>query len=218
MGATYRIDTQASVYLGIGYDWGTVGSAGANADVGTVLGTIGARYAFGSLEEGPYVAARADLGGVDYQDRRPMGGGLGTATRHDVWRDLWRAGGAGRRDPLAPFTVTPQAGIRVAHVTLGGFNESGSELALDVGRVSHTASSLLAGVDVGWLRSLWANGPSRRPPRSASNSRWAARRWPAAVACTVSRSTSMPPMTAATCSRVVWASLRSTALSGLRPD
>jgi protein-tyrosine phosphatase len=148
MGATYRIDTQASVYLGIGYDWGTVGSAGANANVGTVLGTIGARYAFGSLEEGPFVAARADLGGVDYQDRRPMGGGLGTA--RGTTSGVIYGGQAVLGDviQLATFTVTPQAGIRVAHATLGGFNESGSELALDVGRVSHTASSLLAGVDV----------------------------------------------------------------------
>jgi hypothetical protein len=64
---------------------------------------------------------------------------------------------------LAPFTVTPQAGIRVAHVTLGGFQESGSELALDVNRLSHTASSLLAGVGVGldpWERGDWTITPS----------------------------------------------------------
>jgi protein tyrosine/serine phosphatase len=149
MGATYRIDSQASAYLGIGYDWGTVGSAGANADVGTVVGTIGARYAFASLEEGPYLAARADIGGVDYQDKRPIGGGLGTARGTTAGVVYGGQAVLGDVIQLATFTVTPQAGIRVAHVTLGGFNESGSELALDVGRVSHTASNLLAGVNVG---------------------------------------------------------------------
>ncbi len=149
MGATYRIDTRTSVYLAIGYDWGTVGSAGANADVGTVLGTIGGRYAFGSLDEGPFVAARADIGGVDYQGNRPMGGGLGTA--RGTTSGVVYGGQAVLGDVihLAAFTVTPQAGIRVAHVTLGGFDEAGSELALDMARISHTASSLLAGVDVG---------------------------------------------------------------------
>ena len=149
MGATYRIDTQASVFLGIGYDWGMVGTAGANADVGTALGTIGGRYAFDSLEEGPYVAARADIGGVDYQVRRPIGGRLGTAsgTTSGVVYDGQAALGDVIR--MASLTITPQAGIRIAHVTLGSFNESGSELALDAGRISHTASSLLAGIDVG---------------------------------------------------------------------
>jgi protein-tyrosine phosphatase len=163
MGATYRIDTQASVFFGIGYDWGSVGSAGANADVGTVLGTIGGRYAFGALDEGPFVAARADIGGVDYRDKRPLSSGLGTAsgtTSGAVYGGQALVGDVIR---LAPFTVTPQAGIRVAHVTLGGFQESGSELALDVNRLSHTASSLLAGVEVGfdpWHPGNWTITPA----------------------------------------------------------
>jgi protein-tyrosine phosphatase len=149
VGATYRIDTQASAYLGIGYDWGTVGSAGANADVGAALGTFGGRYAFGSLEAGLYVAARADIGGADYQVKRPIGGGLGTV--RGTTSGLVYGGQVMLGDviPLTPFTVTPHAGIRVAHVTLGGFNENGSELALDVDRNSHTDSSLVAAVDIG---------------------------------------------------------------------
>jgi protein-tyrosine phosphatase len=149
MGATYRIDMRTSVYLGIGYDWGTVGSAGATADVGTALGTVGGRYAFGSLEEGPYVAARADIGGVDYHGKRPMGGGLGTASGTTTGMVYGGQAVVGDVIGLTPFTVTPQAGLRTSHVALGGFAESGSELALDVARISHTAPSLLAGVDVG---------------------------------------------------------------------
>jgi len=79
IGATHVIDTHTSVFMALGYDWGQVGSAGATGDVGIVLGTIGGRYAFRALAEGPYVDARADVGGVDYQDTRPLGGGLGTA-------------------------------------------------------------------------------------------------------------------------------------------
>jgi protein-tyrosine phosphatase len=163
MGATYRVDTQASVFLGIGYDWGSVGSAGASADVGTVLGTVGGRYAFGSLEEGLYLAARTDVGGLDYIGKRPLGDGLGTATGSAPGAVFGAQAVLGDVIRLAPFTVTPQAGVRVAHVTLGGFQESGSELALDVARLSHTGSSLLAGVEAGldpWLLHDWAITPS----------------------------------------------------------
>jgi protein-tyrosine phosphatase len=149
MGATWRIDTQASVFLGIGYDRGSVSSAGATADVGTALGTVGGRYAFGALEEGPYVAARTDVGGLDYTGKRPLGGGLGTARGSAPGAVYGAQAVLGDVIRLAPLTVTPQAGVRVAHVTLGGFQESGSELALNVDRLSHTGSGLLAGVEVG---------------------------------------------------------------------
>lgn len=148
MGATYRIDTRTSVYLGIGYDWGSARSAGANANVGSLLGTIGGRYAFDTLEEGPYVALRADVGGLDYEGQRPLGGGLGTArgtTSGAVYSGQVMFGDVIR---LAPFTVVPQGGIQVTHVTLGGFRETGSELVLDVARLSHTTSAVLAGVEV----------------------------------------------------------------------
>jgi protein tyrosine/serine phosphatase len=163
MGATYRIDTRASVFLGIGYDWGSVGSASANADVGTVLGTIGGRYAFRSLDGGPFVAARADIGGVDYQGKRLMGGGLGTASGTTSGAVYGGQAVLGDVIRLAPFTVTPHPGIGVTHVTLGGFQESGSELALNVDRLSHTASTLLAGMEVGfdpWHRGDWAITPT----------------------------------------------------------
>lgn len=149
VGATYRIDTRASVYMAIGYSWGGVDSAGASANVDSVLGTVGGRYAFDSLEQGPYVAARADVGGVDYQDKRPMNGGLGTASGSTSGAIYGGQAVAGNVIRLTPFTVTPQAGIRVTHATLGGFSESGSEVALNMSRASHTASNLLAGVDVG---------------------------------------------------------------------
>jgi uncharacterized protein with beta-barrel porin domain len=149
IGATYRIDDRASAHLGIGYNWGSVGSAGASATVNTVLVTTGGRYGFSSLEAGPYVAAHANVGGVDYQGKRALGGGLGTASGgtdaavYGVRADL------GDVIRLAPFTVTPQAGLRVSHVTLGSFNESGSDLALHLNRLSQTNSSALADVDVG---------------------------------------------------------------------
>jgi hypothetical protein len=148
MGGTYRIGDQASAYLGIGNILGSVGSAGASADVNTALATIGGRYGFSTLEAGPYVAARANVGWVDYQSRRALDQGLGTTqgnTKGAVY-----GGGADIGDVirLAPFTITPQVGVRVTQVTLGSFNESGSELALGVNRIRHTSSNVVADLDV----------------------------------------------------------------------
>ncbi len=149
MGATHRIDVHSSVYFGLGYAWGSVGSAGANANVNTMLGTMGGRYAFGSLEEGPFAAARFDAGGIDYDSKRPMGGGLGIARGTTAGSVFGGQAVLGDVIRVEPFTVTPQAGVRVSHVSLGGFNESGSEVALEVNPISVTTSSLLAGVEVG---------------------------------------------------------------------
>jgi hypothetical protein len=94
------------------------------------------------------VAARADVGGIDYQSRRDLGEGLGTArgsTNGVVYSGQVVLGDVIR---LAPFTVTPQAGVRVTHVALGSFNESGSDLALGVNGINHTSGSVLADVEV----------------------------------------------------------------------
>ena len=147
-GATYRVNNQASLNLGVGYTWGSVASADATANVGTVLATIGGRYGFSSLEAGPYVMARADAGWVDYQSRRNLGAGLGTATGNTNGAVYSGLLGLGHAVHLAPCTVTLQTGVRVVGESLGSFKESGSNLALNVHGMNNTSSSLLADVDV----------------------------------------------------------------------
>jgi protein tyrosine/serine phosphatase len=144
MGATHRLTEQACVSLGAGYNWGWVGSADASATVNTFLATIGARYGFRSLEAGPFVEARGDAGYVDYQSQRALGGGLGAATGSTTGAVFSGRAGLGYVISLAPVTITPKIGIRVTDETLGGFAESGSELALNVHGLNNTSSSLLA--------------------------------------------------------------------------
>ncbi|HLJ18564.1 MAG TPA: autotransporter domain-containing protein, partial [Stellaceae bacterium] len=148
IGATHRIDDRASAYLAIGGDWGSVGSAGAHADVTTVLAAVGARYGFSTLDAGPYVAARADVAWVGYDSRRALRGGLGSATGNTSGAVYGGRADLGDVIRLAPVTITPQTGFRIAHVSLGGFNESGSDLALSVNGIGHTSSSLLTDLDV----------------------------------------------------------------------
>lgn len=162
IGASYRIDTRVSAFIGLGYDWGTVGSAGASGEADTLLGTVGGRYALGSPDSGPYVAARADIGGIDYRGNRPLGGGLGTARGGAPGMIYGGRAVLGDVIRLARVTLAPQVGVRVTHVTLGGFRESGSELALAVDRLSHTTSGLSAEVQAAfdpWHRGGWTIAP-----------------------------------------------------------
>ena len=148
VGVTYRVADPICAFLAVGDNAGSVASAGASAQVNTGLATFGGRYGFFGLESGPYVAARGDVGWVDYTSMRALGGGLGTANGHtngglySVRLDF------GDVIRLAPFAITPQAGIRVTNASLGGFSESGSELALGVGGITHSYSSFLADLEV----------------------------------------------------------------------
>lgn len=147
-GATYRMNNHASVNLGIGYNWGSVGSADATATINTVLTTIGGRYGLSALEAGPFVEARADAGWVDYQSRRALSAGLGTPTGNTNGAAYSGKVGLGDVIHLAPFTVTLQTGVRVAGVSLGSFKENGSDLALNVNDINKTLTSLLADLNV----------------------------------------------------------------------
>ena len=148
LGATHRIGSRASVSAGLGYNWGSVESSDATADTNTILATLGGRYGFSALESGLFVEGRVDAGWVNYQSGRTLGGGLGKAsgdTDGAVYSGLARLGDA---ISLAPFTITPQAGVRVTGLSLQGFDESGSELALKVRGMDKTFTSLLAGLEV----------------------------------------------------------------------
>ena len=125
-----------------------MGSADATATVNTVLATLGGRYGFSDLESGPFVDARADGGWVDYQSRRNLGAGLGTATGTTNGAVYSGRFGLGDVFRLAPLTVTLQAGVRASGVSLGAFKESGSDLALNVHGINKTSSSLLIDLDV----------------------------------------------------------------------
>ncbi|MHC1790627.1 tyrosine-protein phosphatase [Solidesulfovibrio sp.] len=148
VGVTYRVSERANASLGLGYTGGTVESAAATATVNTVMGTIGGRYGFSSLEAGPYVVGRIDGGWVDYQSNRPLGGGLGTATGRTNGALFSGLAGLGDVIYLQPFTLTPQAGLRLTSQTLSGFTESGSDVALGVHGLDNTATNFLLDLDV----------------------------------------------------------------------
>ncbi len=162
-GATYRMNNHASANLGIGYNWGSVGSADATVTINTVLSTIGGRFGFLALEAGPFMEARADAGWVDYQSRRVLGAGLGTQTGNTNGAVYSGKVSLGDVIPLTPFTVMLQTGVRLAGVSLGSFKENGSDLALNFHDINKTVTSLLVDLNVSLDRKQledWTIAPS----------------------------------------------------------
>ena len=144
VGGTHRFNDKASAYLGASYISNKVGSANANADIDNHLVIFGGRYALSALDTGPYVGGRFSAGSVDYSSTRSLDYDLGTASGKTDGNTY-----SGRIDfgyifDVGTFTLTPQVGVLVAHTALNGFNEQGSELALNVDSISQTTPSLLA--------------------------------------------------------------------------
>lgn len=145
-GLTQRFSEQLSGHAGFGYSRGSIGSSGADVDTDLTLLKAGARYAPGSLEQGLFVDAGISAGWLDYRSKRELGGGLGAA-KGDTHGTLSGASLAlGYRLPLNGMTLEPSLGLRVSHLDLSGFEEKGSELALDVDGIQTTRRSATATV------------------------------------------------------------------------
>ena len=148
VGVTQRFSEQFSARGGIGYSKGTVGGAGGEADTDFTFLDLGARYGFTSLERGLFVDANVSAGYVDYDSKRDLGGGLGSA-KGDTHGNLSGATLAlGYRMPLNTVILEPSLGVRVSRLDLSGFQEKGSELALNVDDIQETRRSAVANLDV----------------------------------------------------------------------
>lgn len=144
IGGTHRFNDNASAYLGASLNSNKVGSANANADVDDHLLIFGGRYALSALAEaGPYLCGGFSAGFVDYSSTRPLGYDLGTASGDTDGNSYSGRIDLGYIFNVGTFTLTPQVGVLVAHASLDGFNEYGSELALNVKSISQTTPSLL---------------------------------------------------------------------------
>lgn len=148
VGLTQRFSEQLSARAGIGYSRGTVGGAGGEANTDLTFFTLGARFAPDGLERGVFVDANANAGWLDYDSKRDLGGGLGTA-KGDSHGNLTGATLAlGYRMPFSGTIIEPSLGVRVSHLDLSGFKEKGSELALDVDGIEETRRSAVANLNV----------------------------------------------------------------------
>lgn len=148
VGVTQRFSEQLSARGGIGYSKGSVGGAGGEADTDFTFLDLGARYGFTSLERGLFVDANVSAGYVDYDSKRDLGGGLGSAKGNTHGNLSGATLALGYRVPLSNATLEPSLGVRVSRLDLSGFQEKGSELALDVDDIQETRRSAVANLDV----------------------------------------------------------------------
>jgi protein-tyrosine phosphatase len=147
VGATHRFNDQVSIDAGVGYDWGTVSAAEGNTQSNVFLTTVGARYAFSSLESGPYVSGGGNADVVSVHDNRALGGGLGNAIGNTNGAVYDLHAEIGNVIPTAAATFTPQLQFDVANAHLNGFTEQGSELSLQYSRQNIIVPSLTASVE-----------------------------------------------------------------------
>lgn len=141
VGLTQRFSEQLSAYAGIGYSNGSVGGAGGEVDTDLSFIRAGARFAPDGLEHGVFVDADASAGWLDYDSKRDLGGGLGTA-KGDSHGTLTGASLAlGYRTPVNGMVLEPTLGVRASHLDISDFTEKGSELALAVDGISETRTS-----------------------------------------------------------------------------
>nr|WP_246884517.1 tyrosine-protein phosphatase [Pseudomonas chlororaphis] len=148
VGLTQRFSEQLSAHAGFGYSRGSVGGAGGEADTDLTFFRVGARFAPDGLEHGLFVAANANVGWLDYDSKHDLGSGLGTA-KGDSHGNLAGASLAlGYRLPVRGVILEPSLGVRVSRLDLSGFQEKGSELALDVDGIRETRRSAVAHLDL----------------------------------------------------------------------
>ncbi|OLS62520.1 tyrosine-protein phosphatase [Pseudomonas putida] len=146
VGLTQRFSEQLSAHAGFGYSRGSVGAAGGDVDTDLTFIKTGARFAFDTLDRGLFLEAGLSGGWLDYDSKRELGGGLGAA-KGDTEGTLAGASLAlGYRMPMSGVTVEPSLGVRVSRVDLDGFQEKGSELALQVDGLKETRRSAFANV------------------------------------------------------------------------
>jgi protein tyrosine/serine phosphatase/uncharacterized protein YhjY with autotransporter beta-barrel domain len=147
IGLTQRFSEQLSGRAGFGYSRGTVGSAGGEADTDLTFLNLGARFAPDGLERGLFVDANASGGWIDYDSKRDIGGGLGTAKGDSHGTLAGATLALGYRLPMSSVVLEPSLGLRVSHLDISGFREKGSELALDVDGINETRRSAVANLN-----------------------------------------------------------------------
>ncbi|WP_343572431.1 tyrosine-protein phosphatase [Pseudomonas sp.] len=149
IGATHRFSDNLSARAGAGYNWGSLGSAGADADADLALLTVGGRWALEDLNQGLYADLRLDAGWIDYDSKRDLGNGLGTPKGDSNGSFFAATGLLGYRLHAGGLDLEPSIGLRSARVKLDDFHEKGSDLALDVDGTDRSLNSALLGLDIG---------------------------------------------------------------------
>ncbi|SNY70924.1 tyrosine-protein phosphatase [Enterobacter sp. CC120223-11] len=151
VGVTHRFNDAAAANGAIGYSHGSVSAAGGNVKTNTTSATLGVRYGFSSLNTGPWAGVQGSAGYIDYQSERHLSQGLGTAKGDSNGQYYSGRASLGWLSTAKTLTIDPALGVQVTHLAIDGFQETGSELALDMAGVNDTQTSLTADLGIGIL-------------------------------------------------------------------
>lgn len=151
VGVTHRFNDSATANGAIGYSHGSVSAAGGEVKTHTTSATLGARYGFRSLNSGPWAGIQGSAGYIDYESERHLGGGLGTAQGDSSGQYYSGRASVGWLTMASSLTLDPALGVQVTHFSIDGFQEKGSELALDMAGVNETQTSATADLGIALL-------------------------------------------------------------------
>lgn len=122
--AIRRFNARLSGYGTLGYSWGSLGSASADADANTTLLGFGGRYAFEDLNRGLFAAADLNAGWIDYSSTRRLNGGLGTATGDTHGQLVGGTLRLGYVSPLDFASIEYAIGTRLTHLRMDAFQKA----------------------------------------------------------------------------------------------
>ncbi|MDX6042935.1 tyrosine-protein phosphatase [Scandinavium lactucae] len=148
VGVTYRVNDRGAINGGLAYSHGAVSSAGGEVKTNTTALSLGGRYALETLDSGPWLGLQGSAGYIDYQSERHLNGVLGTASGDSNGQYFSGRASVGWLTNAATLSLTPALGVQVSHLNIDGFQESGSELALDMAGVNETQTSLTADLGI----------------------------------------------------------------------
>ncbi|NIE78036.1 autotransporter domain-containing protein [Pantoea sp. Ap-967] len=148
VGLTQNFNDMLSGYASFGYVHGGVNAADGHSSNNTTFLSVGTRFAPDGLEKGLFMSVHGLAGYVDYDSSRDLTMGLGTA-KGETHGSLTGAGlDLGYRAQTKNVTVEPSLGVRYSQLELAKFNESGSELALDVDETQGSNTAALANLNI----------------------------------------------------------------------
>ncbi|VVD83074.1 Serotype-specific antigen 1 [Pandoraea pneumonica] len=132
VGITQPLTPQLSVYGAIGNENQRPEAADATATLNSMQLVAGARYAFAPEKNSLFVDGMLMGSRGNYDSTRGLGSGLGTATGSTKSWLYSAIGMVGKSFDVPGLTLTPQIGLRYTQASLSGFEETGSELALNM--------------------------------------------------------------------------------------
>lgn len=154
-GITRPLNDRVTVYGALGNATQRSEAAGATGTISSMQIVGGARVALGGEDSSTFFDGSVFASQGTYDSQRNLGDGLGTARGGSHNWLVSARGAVGHTFEIGDIALTPQAGLRFTQSRMSGFEEYGSELALNMQGVSKSQVTARAAVDVNFRQREW---------------------------------------------------------------